>query len=91
MFSKFLNNLSGIKSRNKRKNIYENWFLDANILTDNSTKPVSQSKKMRKSDCFMQAPDPNFFTLPESRNPKFTIPESRNPKYGIMHGYSEND
>lgn len=46
-------------------------FLDANILTDNSAKPISQSKKMRKSDCFMQVPDTNFFIIPESRNPKF--------------------
>ncbi|EGO8443908.1 hypothetical protein DW615_13490 [Enterococcus faecalis] len=72
MLSKFLNNFNKKKqSRNKRRNIHENWFLDANILIDNSTKPISQSKKMRKSDCFMQPPDPHFFTLPESRNPKF--------------------
>ncbi|MFB5505778.1 hypothetical protein ACE40A_13260 [Enterococcus faecalis] len=72
MLSKFLNNFNKKKqSRNKRKNIHENWFLDANILTDNSAKPISQSKKMRKSDCFMQVPDTNFFIIPESRNPKF--------------------
>lgn len=72
MLSKFLNNFNKKKqSRNKQRNIHKNWFLDANILTDNSTKPVSQSKKMRKSDCFMQVTEPNFFIIPESRNPKF--------------------
>nr|ARO46289.1 hypothetical protein [Enterococcus faecalis] len=72
MLSKFLNNFNKKKqSRNKQRNIHKNWFLDANILIDNSTKPVSQSKKMKKSDCFIQAPDSNFFTLPESRNSKF--------------------
>lgn len=81
MLSKFLNNFNEKKSINKRKNIHENWYLDTNILTDNSTEHVSQSKKMRKSDCFIREDDPNFFT----------IPESRNPKCGIMHYYSEND
>ncbi len=88
MLSKFLNNFSSKKSRKKRKSIHENWYLDAenwyldpNILTDNSTERVSQSKKMKKSDCFIQGDDPNFFI----------IPESRSPKYGIMHYYSEND
>ncbi|RBR98016.1 hypothetical protein EA79_02777 [Enterococcus faecalis] len=72
MLSKFLNNFNKKKqSRNKRRNIHKNWFLDANILTDNSTKLVGQSKKMRKNDCFMQEDDPNFFTIPESRNLKF--------------------
>ncbi|EOK05934.1 hypothetical protein [Enterococcus faecalis] len=80
MLSKFLKNFSGKKSRKKRKSIHENWFLDPNILTDNSTEHVSQSKKMKKSDCFIQGNDPNFFT----------IPESRSHKYGIMHYYSEN-
>ena len=62
MLSKFLNNFNKKKqSRNKRKNIQENWFLDANILTDTSIEHVSQSKKMRKSDCFMQVTDSNFF------------------------------
>lgn len=68
MLSKFLNNFN---KKKQSRNIHENWFLDANILTDNSKKPVSQSKKMRKSDCFMQTPDFNFFIIPESRNPKF--------------------
>ncbi|EPE2450293.1 hypothetical protein ACSHCD_002496 [Enterococcus faecalis] len=81
MLSKFLNNFSGKKSRKKCKNIHENWYLDPNILTDNSTEHVSQSKKMKKSDCFIKGNDPNFFI----------IPESRSPKYGIMPYYSEND
>lgn len=82
MISKVLNNFNKKRqSRNKRKNIQENWYLDANILTDNSIEHVSQSKKMRKSDCFTQEDDPNFFT----------IPESRNSKSGIMYCYSEND
>ncbi|EOB3445287.1 hypothetical protein ACIJDA_002750 [Enterococcus faecalis] len=72
MLSKFLNNFNKKKqSRNKQRNIHKNWFLDANILTDNSTKPISQSKKMRKNACFMQVTDANFFIIPESRNPKF--------------------
>lgn len=72
MLSKFLNNFNKKKqSRNKQRNIHKNCFLDANILTDNSTKPVSQSKKMRKNACFMQVTDANFFIIPESRNPKF--------------------
>lgn len=58
MLSKFLNNFN---KKKQSRNIHENWFLDANILIDNSTKPVSQSKKMRKSDCFMQVTDSNFF------------------------------
>ncbi|EHM3061841.1 hypothetical protein KGA00_002515 [Enterococcus faecalis] len=72
MLSKFLNNFNKKKqSRNKRRNIHENWFLDANILTDTSIEHVSQLKKMRKSDCFTQEDNPNFFIIPESRNPKF--------------------
>ncbi|EOI6534604.1 hypothetical protein ACMUWJ_002934 [Enterococcus faecalis] len=68
MLSKFLNNFN---KKKQSRNIHENWFLDANILTDNSTKPISQSKKMRKNACFMQVTDANFFIIPESRNPKF--------------------
>ncbi|EOH1637242.1 hypothetical protein ACLSNP_002518 [Enterococcus faecalis] len=81
MISKFLNNFSSKKSRKKRKNIHKNWYLDSSIYNENSTEHISQSKKMKKSGCFIQGDDPNFFT----------IPESRSPKYGIMHYYSEND
>ncbi len=40
-----------------------------------------QLKKNKINHCFIQKPDPNFFT----------IAESRNPKCGIIDGYSESD
>ncbi len=82
MLFKFLNKYNKKKqNRNELKNIYGDFYLNANKLNENSLKHVSQSKKMKRSDCFIQEDASNFLI----------IPESRNPKCGIMRYYSEND
>lgn len=80
MLSKFLNNNKKKQGRNRFKNIHENCYLDINKMKENSINHVDQSKKMKKSDCFIQ--DASNFLI---------IPESRNPKCGIIHDYCENN
>ncbi|MGM0122500.1 hypothetical protein IGK56_002735 [Enterococcus sp. AZ152] len=81
MLSKFLNNNKKKQGRNRFKNIHENCYLDINKMKENFINHVDQSKKMKKSDCFIQEDASNFLI----------IPESRNPKCGIMRYYSESD
>ena len=82
MFSKFLNKHNKkIQNRNELKNIYGEFYLNANKLNENALKHVSQSKRIKRSDCFIQEDTSNFLI----------IPKSRNPKCGIIHDYCENN
>ena len=81
MLSKFLNNNKKKQGRNRFKNIHENCYLDINKKKENSINHVDQSKKIKKSDCFIQEDASNFLI----------IAESRNPKCGIIHDYCENN
>ena len=82
MLTKFLKKHNKKKQiGNRFKNIHENCYLDINKMKENSINHVDQSKKMKKSDCFIQEDASNFLV----------IPESRNPKCGIMRYYSESD
>lgn len=75
MLSKFLSNRIKRKQvRNEHQNIYHT----TKNFEDNL---IIRSKQLKINHCFIQKPDPNFFT----------IAESRNPKCGIIDCYSESD
>lgn len=69
------------QNRNEHKNTHEDFYCNSKNLNKNVIRHVNQPKKVKKSTCFKQRPDSNFFT----------VPESRNSKHGIMHYDSEND